>query len=192
MSENPTRKEVRASIVPRSDQLNAEDLLTGPITVTVAGVRRGNNEQPILVDMAERDRPFKPCKTCRRVLIALWTEEPAKWIGQQMTLFTDPSVLYAGVKVGGIRISHATGISEPKTLLLAITRGKRKETTIYPIEAVSGADQTYITDAKDEIASAETTESLKAIGFILKKKSAAVQDALRPIYGQQQKELTEQ
>lgn len=192
MSENPTREEVLKSIVPSSDQLNAEDLLTGPITVTVTGVRRGSPQQPIEVDMAERDRPFRPCKTCRRVLIAIWTEEPAQWIGQQMTLFTDPSVLYGGVKVGGIRISHTTGLDKPKTLVLAITRGKRQEITIYPIETVSPQDQTYINDAKGEIAIAETPESLKAIGFILAKKPKAVQDALRPAYTQRLRELTEE
>ena len=193
MGDNPTREEVLASIVPDSTQMNAEDLLTGPITVTVTGVRRGAGpQQPIEIDMAERDRPFRPCKTCRRVLIALWSDDPKQWVAQRMTLYCDPEVKYGGVKVGGIRISHATGIAEPRTLVLAITRGKRQEITIYPIESLSPKDQTYIDDANREIASAETTEALKAIGFILKKKSAAVQDALRPIYGQRQKELTEQ
>jgi hypothetical protein len=62
-------------------------LLTGPITVTVKGVRRGNKEQPINIDLVETEgRAFRPCKTMRRVLIAAWGDDAKKWVGQRMTL----------------------------------------------------------------------------------------------------------
>ncbi len=138
MSDNPTREEVLASIVAKSDQLNAEDLITGPVTATITGVKRGSKEQPIIVEI-DGHQPYKPCKTMRRVLIATFSDDPKLWIGQRMTLFCDPTVLYAGVRVGGIRISHLSGIEKPQTFLLTKSRGKKAEVVILPIEASSPA-----------------------------------------------------
>lgn len=136
MSENPTREEVLASIVPRSDQINADDLIaSGPITVTVEGVKRGDKDQPIIISLEGYDRGFRPCKSMHRVLIATWSDDPKRWVGQKLTIFTDPDVKYAGVKVGGIRISHASGIDRPKTFMLTQKRGQKAEVVIHPIEA---------------------------------------------------------
>ena len=188
MTENPTREEVLASIVARSDQMNAEDLIaTGPITVTVKGVRRGSKEQPIEIDMVERDRPFRPCKTVRRALIALWSDDPQNWIGKQLTIYTDPEVRYAGVRVGGLRISHVSGIDVPKTMLLTKTRGQRAEVTIHPIQKPE--DDAQIKQALEEIAAAETAEALKAVGFVIKQRPKTVQDAVRPAYKERLKAL---
>lgn len=187
MSDDPTREEVLASVEPKSDQLNADDLLSGPLTVTITKVSRGDREQPIVISV-DGHRPYKPCKTMRRVLIAAFTDDPKAWIGKQMTLFCDPTVTWAGVRVGGIRISHLSGIDEPKTFLLTQTRGKRAEVTILPL-ATSSADQAYIDDVRAEIARAETSEQLHAIGFILKNKPKSVQDAVRQLYVQRKNEL---
>ncbi len=131
--QHPTPEEVRASIIPKSDQLNADDLIT-PITVTVTKVRSGDKEQPLIVEI-EGYRPYKPCKTMRRILIATWTDDSALWVGQQMTLYRDPDVLWGGVKVGGIRISHLSGLAKPKTYIVTQSRRKREEVLISPINA---------------------------------------------------------
>ncbi len=133
MTENPTPDEVRASIVPKSDQLNADDLLTGPITVTITKVLKGDREQPIVVEI-EGHRPYKPCKTMRRILIASFSDDPKHWVGQQMTLYCDPDVMWAGVKVGGIRISHLSGLDDQRTFLSTQSRGNRIKVTIRPIK----------------------------------------------------------
>ena len=185
---SPTEEEVRASIVPKSDQLNADDLIAGPITVTITGVKRGDREQPINVEI-EGHRPYKPCKTMRRILISAYSDDPKKWIGKRMTLYCDPDVTWAGVKVGGIRISHLSGLSEPKTFMLTHSRGKRAEVTIYPLETLTPEDQKYVDDVMSSIAEAETLEILKAIGHIVKTKTPAVQDAVRSAYAKRQGEL---
>ncbi len=131
---NPTPEDVRKSIVPKSNQLNADDLLTGPIIVTVTKVSRGDKDQPINVHIDGGHQIYKPCKSMRRCLIAIWSDDSSKWVGQTMTLYCDPSVLYAGVRVGGIRISHLSGIDKTKTLLLTKSRGKRAEFVIQPIK----------------------------------------------------------
>ena len=188
MSDNPTPEEVRASIVPKSDQLNADDLTMGPITVTITGVRRGDREQPIIVEL-EGHRPYKPCKTMRRILIATFSDDPAGWIGQRMTLYRDPDVLWAGVKVGGIRISHLSGLSKAKTYVVTQSKGKRVEVLIQPIASLSPEDLEAADRAAIEIAKADTMEVLKAVGFVVKQQSKAVQDAVRPLYAKRRLEL---
>ena len=190
MTEDPTREEVLQSIEPKADQLNADDLVVGPATVKIVGVKKGDKEQPIVIEL-EGHRPYKPCKTMRRVLIASWGDDPREWYGQLMTLYCDPDVTWGGVKVGGIRISHLSGLKEPKTFILTQTRGKKKEVTVFPVATLSPDDAAYIETAKREIAEAETTETLKAIAFVIGKKPKLVRDALRTIYADKQRELTD-
>ena len=50
-----------------------------------------------------------------------------------MTLYCDPAVKFGGVAVGGIRISHMTGIDKPVDLMLTTTRSKRSVYTVQPL-----------------------------------------------------------
>jgi len=121
------------TITPKSDQLNYDDLLTGAITVKVTRVEKADGEQPVVVHIDGGYQPYKPCKSMRRVLIATWGKDGDKWIGQRMTLYGDPTVKWAGQEVGGIRISHMSGIDKPRTYQLTITRGKRQQYTVKPL-----------------------------------------------------------
>jgi len=183
-----TEAQVRESIVPKSDQLNADDLIAGPITATVTKVRRGDKEQPVIVEI-EGHRPYKPCKTMRRILVAAWTDDAKKWIGQRMTLFCDPDVKWGGVKVGGIRISHLSGIDAQRPYSVTVSRGVRKEVTIKPIATLTPDEQKFVTVATGELAAVERLDQLKEHGRLLANKSKPVQDALRPVYAKRLKEL---
>jgi hypothetical protein len=119
----------RSTIVPKSDQLNYDDVMHGPINVLITNVSRGSTEQPVIISI-EGFQPFKPCKGMRRVLISGWGVQGKDWVGKQMTLFGDPEVKWAGVKVGGIKISHMSHIPEPLTLLLTVSRGRRSSFTV--------------------------------------------------------------
>lgn len=122
---------LRDTIIPKGDQLNSEQLLNGPMTITVTGVARGSDDQPIIIHYkGENGRPYKPCKTMRKVLIFAWGEDGNQWVGRSMTLFNDLSVKWAGVAVGGIRISHMTHIDRQISLQLTATRGKKEPTII--------------------------------------------------------------
>jgi hypothetical protein len=59
---------------PKSDQLNADDLIGGPRTITVSRVRASEStpEQPVEIHIEGSDKPYKPCKSMRRVMITLW------------------------------------------------------------------------------------------------------------------------
>jgi len=128
---------IAKSIIPKSDQLNAEDLLSGPITVTVTDVKQGTAEQPVALIIDGGRQPYKPCKTMRKVLVYCWTDQAANWIGKRMTLYADPDSKWAGVAVGGIRISHLSGIESRVVLMLSETKGKRKAVTVDPLPDVA-------------------------------------------------------
>ena len=82
----------------------------------------------------------------RRVLIAAWGSKGKTWIGQSATLYGDKSVIFGGVKVGGIRVSHLSGITEPLVMSLTVTRAKRTPYTVLPLGATV-AGQPQIVDA---------------------------------------------
>ena len=124
---------VAKTIVPKSDQLNAEDLLTGPITVRITDVKQGAADQPVVVCIDGNRQPYKPCKTMRKVMVGLWSDRASTWIGKRLTLYADPNVKWGGVAVGGIRISHMSDIKEKTVLMLTETRGKRAPVTILPL-----------------------------------------------------------
>lgn len=130
------------SIAPRSDQMNADDLMSGPRTFTIREVRKSSSsDQPIDVHLVEfpEGRPFKPSKSMRRVMVAAWGPDASTYTGRRMTLYRDPTVRFGGQEVGGIRISHLDGIDKPMTLALTVTRGKRSPYVVQPIPKAEAA-----------------------------------------------------
>lgn len=122
------------TIVPKSDQLNADDLIGGPITVTVQSVSKtGADDQPVSIHIGGGRQPYKPCKSMRRLLVFCWGKDGNQWIGRSMTLYCDPSVKWAGAEVGGIRISHLSHIDKQMSVSLTVTRGKRKPYVVEPL-----------------------------------------------------------
>ncbi len=113
------------TIKPKSDQLNADDLITGPMTVQIAGVRKLAGDQPIAIEIAGY-QPFKPCKTMRRLMILAWGNDGNQWVGRSMTLFRDETVRWAGKAIGGIRISHMSHIQPFDVTLNASAKHKLK------------------------------------------------------------------
>ena len=135
---------LRDTIVPKSDQLNADDLVAGPITIKITGVKRGSPDQPITVDYeGANGRPYKPCKSMRRVMIALWGDKGTDWVGHSITLYCDPAVKFGGVAVGGIRISHATGIERDTDFMLTTTRSKRAKYMVRPLKVATYPDDKF-------------------------------------------------
>ena len=130
MSSNVT--DLRDTIIPKSDQLNAEQLLGGPITITVTDVRRGGGEeQPVIIHYeGEGGRPYKPCKSMRKVLVFAWGSDGRDWIGRSMTIYNRPDVKFGGEEVGGIRISHLSHIKSDIAIALTATRGRKEQTRI--------------------------------------------------------------
>ena len=124
------------AIVAKSDQLNADDLLSGPRTFTIKEVRRGDNDQPVSIVLAEfpAKRPFKPSKTVLRVLVYAFGEETDNWPPNvRMTLYRDASVKWAGQEIGGIRVSHLSHIGKQIKVALAESKGKKSLHVVDPL-----------------------------------------------------------
>lgn len=128
------------TITPKSDQLNADDLIGRSLTVTVTKVSlSGDADQPIAVHYEGDDgKPYKPCKSMRRVMVHVWGPDGAKFAGRRMTLYRDDAVRFGNAPVGGIRISHMSGIDRDVTMALTATRAARKPFTVSPIKTERG------------------------------------------------------
>lgn len=119
---------------PRSDQINAEDFLGGPRTYTITGVREGTAEQKYDIGLEGEQRVWRPPLTVLRTLIKCWeSDDSADWIGKRVTLYCDEKVTFGKDTVGGIRVSHVSGIDKPATVSVTATRGRRVKVTVQPL-----------------------------------------------------------
>ena len=122
------------SIAPKSDQLNADDLMSGPITVTIREVAKGTAEQPIDVHLVEYPgRAYRPSKSMRRVLVSAWGVEGETYAGHRLTLIRNPEITFGREKVGGIEIAAMSHLEKALTVALTSTRGHRKNFTVTPL-----------------------------------------------------------
>ena len=112
----------------KSDRLNADDLIGGPITITVTEVViKMSEEQPAILHYTnEKGKPFRPCKSMRRVIMLKWGSDESKFVGKSMTLERDPSVKWAGEEVGGTRITHMSDMQDDKRFMLTASQGQKK------------------------------------------------------------------
>lgn len=129
------------SIEPRSDQINADDLVAGPQTFTIREVVKGKAEQPFDFLLVETDRAFRPAVTMRRLIVGIWGPDTTAYVGRRLTVYRDPDVAFGGVKVGGIRISHMSHLEKRFETKLQTTRGKRQTFTVDPLPALSPIEE---------------------------------------------------
>jgi hypothetical protein len=144
--------DITDAAAPKSDQINADDLMSGPRVVTITETRKGNAEQPVEIVTAEfgGGRPYRPGKSMIRVLINAWGAEARSYVGRRMTIYRDPEIAFGGEKVGGIRISHMSHIDKKLTLALTVTRGRRKP---YIVQPLPDAPPVITDEQADEMAS---------------------------------------
>lgn len=146
------------TVAPKSDQLNAEDLLAGPRTFTVERAVVRDGEQPVNLHLVELPgRPYRPSKTMRRVLLNAWGKRSAEYAGRRLTLYRDPEVKFGGEAVGGIKISHMSGIDQPVSVSLTVTRGTRAPYTVQPLAT------TPVEPTAEQVAACEDVEALRAM-----------------------------
>jgi RNA-binding protein YhbY len=120
------------TIIPKSDQLNADDLISGPKTIKIREIKSGADDaQPVNIYFyGDNNKPFKPCKSVRRILVQLWGADSLQYIGRRITLFRDDKVKWAGIEIGGIRISHASHIEKATRVLVTTAKNSRTPMTI--------------------------------------------------------------
>lgn len=129
--------DIRAATKPKSDQLNYENFISGPQTFTVAKVTPGDRDHPVFVHMVECPAtPYKPSKGMLKCLASPdgWGDKSSQWTGKAITLYGDPTVIYGGVEVGGIKVGALEGIASDYETLISARRGVRKPHLIKKLE----------------------------------------------------------
>ncbi|WP_160119916.1 hypothetical protein [Rhodovarius lipocyclicus] len=148
-------------VAPKSDQLNADDLQAGPRTVVITAVKgNANAEQPVSIYFeGDNGRPFKPCKSMRRVLLAAWGAQASEYPGRAMTLYRDPTVTYGGFETGGIRISHMSHIERDMNVVLTATKTKRVP---YKVQVLKPAAPKQAAGVDPAVAAQNTADDMVA------------------------------
>lgn len=124
------------TIEPKTDQINADDLIAGPKTIKITRVSAcpSSAEQPIAIYFeGDNSKPYKPYKSMRRVLVNLWGADGGEYVGRSMTLYRDDKVVFGGLAVGGVRISHLSHIEREMTLVLTASKASRKPFIVKPL-----------------------------------------------------------
>ena len=156
-----------AFVAPKSDQLNADDLIAGPRTVRITKVTgTGNSDQPVAVHFEGDDgKPYKPCKSMRRVMIAAWGRETVQYVGRALTIYRDPKVAFGGMEVGGVRISHMSHIERRNEIALTVTKAKRAPYRVEPLKLDPPEDTPAVMAAEliEAVIGAATEDALKEI-----------------------------
>ena len=150
------------SIEPRSDQINSDDLITGPITYTVREVINGKAESPFDFMLVETDRAYRPSKTMRRVIVAAWGPEAANYGGRRLTLYREPTIKFGGQTVGGIRVSHMSHIEQRVEVMLQVTRGKREKFVVEPLPELTPAERIAALRQEWKLATPERKAAIEA------------------------------
>ena len=158
----PDDDDISDLIAPKSDQLNGDDFVTGPVDVTILAAKRsGTPQQPVWLTVSGYDRPWKPCKTTLRLMAEAWkTTKTQEWVGKSARLFRDPSVVYGGKEVGGIRVSHLSHIERGFATPVSISKAVKRVWKIdvlpaqplaveAPKPAASGVIPNFIKSARD-------------------------------------------
>lgn len=167
------------TIEPKSDQLNADDLIAGDRIVTITRVTGQSGDQPISVFFdGDNGKPYKPCKSMRRVLVMVWGKDGNAYAGRSMTLYNDPEVKFGGIAVGGIRISHMSHIDSDVKLMLTTTRGKKSPYHVRmlqqtaPTKSLQAATKDNLIQALAVLEIAPSIDALKRTAGDLKKERA--------------------
>ena len=142
--------DMHAAIIPKSDQLNSDNLIGRSITIKIKEVTiRPGTEQPVSIFYdGDEGKPYKACKSMCRVLVSAWGADSSKYVGRSMTLYSDPKVKWGGMEVGGIRISHMSDIDGPLTMALTVTRANKKPYTVKPIKKSEAARKAQMPDTE--------------------------------------------
>jgi len=133
------------TVVPKSDQLNADDLIAGPMTIKInrVVVKKGEPQQPVSIFYdGDEKHPYKPSLGMRRALMLAWGKSSSEYVGKSLTLFNEKTIKFGKSETGGIRISHMSHVDKPVRFALTISRGQRIPYTIKVLEVAVPADMT--------------------------------------------------
>ena len=171
-------------IQPKSDQINADTLIGGPMTVKITGVKIDHSsEQKVSISLEGTPLVFRPCKSMSKVLVAAYGADANLYVGKSMTLYRDPKVKWGGLEVGGIRISHLSHIEKDMVMMLTQTRAQRAPHKVKPlrVEQQAAEPPTIDTEAAQTSARAAAGQGKAAFTAWWNGDGRALRDAVKPI-----------
>lgn len=140
---------LQQALAPKSDQLNADDLIAANKIIVISGVNINlGSEQKIIINYyGDNGKPWKPSKGMGRVLTELLGGDPDKWVGETVELFRNKEIRFGKEKCGGIQIAGMSAVRNVTTLLITTAKGKKSSITINPIAALGNAPAQQRTQA---------------------------------------------
>lgn len=174
----------RRAIEPKSDQLNAEQLVGGPITIKVTSVEYNfSADQKMIIHYeGENGRPYKPSKGMMKLIGSenAWGPDEDQWVGRSMTLYRDPNVKFGKEETGGIRVSHLSHIRGRLTVTIMVSRGKYQKYIVNPLTVQGGGDNSELEVRRKALQDAAMTGDMQELaaawGKIPKKLQAPLAD----------------
>lgn len=136
-------------IEPKSDQLNADDLIGSNRIIKITRVVVTDAAQQACSVYFEGDngKPWKPCKGSGRVLVHAWGEDPKNFVGKYVEIYRDPEAIYAGKKVGGIRVRALSDIDGDFEFTETVSKSVRKPIKILKLKVQQPAQTKPAADA---------------------------------------------
>lgn len=137
--------DVGFALEAKSDQLNALDIVGVEPVIHIRDVKVKKGDQPVSVYFdGDNNRPWKPSKGMLRILAGAWGRDSGSWVGKYAQLYFEPTVMYAGKEVGGIRIKALSDIdAHGMAFGLTINRQKREP---YHVPLLKVSDSQYPED----------------------------------------------
>ena len=166
---------------PKSDQLNADELLGGPITIKIRDQKvNATLDQPVsLYFDGDEGRPWKPNKSMRKILKAIWGGFASQYVGKSLTLYREATVSFGGAEVGGIQFSHAEGLEKPYTCSINARKGGYKKS--FTIQPLVTKDEPKIDVEAVNTAARGEAEKGKSAFIKWYQSNAATRDLVKPI-----------
>ena len=138
-----------------SEYITSELFADGADTFTITGVTEVELEgkRRHAVQLAETEgKAWIPAFTIVKALSEIWSRSISRWVGQRVTLYRDPNVTVGKQKVGGIRVSHITGISKPETVTVKGAMNRPVSYTFEPLQDAPPPAPMITRDQWDQIA----------------------------------------
>lgn len=176
--------DITDTIQVKSNQITSDDLVGRTLNITVTRVEvNKSSEQPVSIFFENcAKKPFKPCKTVRKVLSALWGPDSAQYVGKSMVLYCDPSVMFGSDAVGGVRVSHMSHIGKDIIKVPLITKkGRKGVVTIQPLIIPIQTQQEVIEERAAASQSAEDKPKAIADTIIASVRNAMTHQELEAI-----------
>lgn len=196
------------ALAPKSDQLNADDLIAGPRTLKITNARISKEDRQTKIVISyegDNGKPWKPCKTMGRAMVMAWAiTDEKQLIGKSVRVYRDPTVRFGDQgEIGGIRISHMSDIDKPVNVKLTVSQGKKGMFTFAPLPTgVEKSDKPRKTAdewATDHIAFVTGAASLERLAAVQESGKAAMDklgsgpvfDRVKDAYAKRFAELSE-